>query len=215
MKGFDSNMERILFHCKHIAFIGYGLTKLLLLQMADPLTALIHAVQVMNFLKTLILKTLREREESPTKSRLLSSCSKFRDNKTGLSSSDSNKGEAIEQSSDTCAVKQPEHGTPQRTSTVDIQESNIDEKLWCSQPKSDEEDDSRPGSESNRTPEVCGIRESECRDGYESGDWLSLRKGVRKLCRHPVFQLNKPAKKTATLGIVNTNTRERGREAWA
>lgn len=31
--------------------------------MADPLTALIHAVQVMNFLKTLILKTIRDREE--------------------------------------------------------------------------------------------------------------------------------------------------------
>lgn len=34
------------------------------MQMADPLTALIHAVQVMNFLKMLIMKTLREREES-------------------------------------------------------------------------------------------------------------------------------------------------------
>ncbi|KAL5545818.1 hypothetical protein UlMin_005505 [Ulmus minor] len=33
-------------------------------QMADPLTALMHAVQVMNFLKTLIIKTLREREDS-------------------------------------------------------------------------------------------------------------------------------------------------------
>lgn len=32
--------------------------------MSDPLTALMHAVQVMNFLKTLILKTLREREEA-------------------------------------------------------------------------------------------------------------------------------------------------------
>ncbi|KAG9457536.1 hypothetical protein H6P81_002044 [Aristolochia fimbriata] len=32
-------------------------------QMADPLTALMHAVQVMNLLKTLILRTLREREE--------------------------------------------------------------------------------------------------------------------------------------------------------
>lgn len=32
-------------------------------QMADPLTALMHAVQVMNFLKTLILKTLRERRK--------------------------------------------------------------------------------------------------------------------------------------------------------
>lgn len=35
-------------------------------QMSDPLTALMHAVQVMNFLKTLILRTLREREDAAT-----------------------------------------------------------------------------------------------------------------------------------------------------
>ncbi|KAK7270232.1 hypothetical protein RIF29_23233 [Crotalaria pallida] len=35
-------------------------------QMSDPLTALMHAVQVMNLLKTLIMKTLREREEIAT-----------------------------------------------------------------------------------------------------------------------------------------------------
>ena len=34
------------------------------MQMDDPLTALMHAVQVMNFLKRLIEKTLREREDS-------------------------------------------------------------------------------------------------------------------------------------------------------
>ena len=34
--------------------------------MSDPLTALMHAVQVMNLLKTLIMRTLREREESAT-----------------------------------------------------------------------------------------------------------------------------------------------------
>ncbi|KAK4348346.1 hypothetical protein RND71_031101 [Anisodus tanguticus] len=32
-------------------------------QMADPLTALMYAVQVMNFLKTLVLRTLKDREE--------------------------------------------------------------------------------------------------------------------------------------------------------
>lgn len=32
--------------------------------MSDPLTALMHAVQVMNLLKTLILRTMREREDS-------------------------------------------------------------------------------------------------------------------------------------------------------
>ena len=36
----------------------------LLSQMVDPLTALMYAVQVMNFLKTLIVKTIREREEA-------------------------------------------------------------------------------------------------------------------------------------------------------
>lgn len=41
--------------------MGHGL---FVLQMADPLTALVYSVQVMNFLKTLISKTLREREYS-------------------------------------------------------------------------------------------------------------------------------------------------------
>lgn len=35
---------------------------------ADPVTALMHAVKVMNFLKTLILKTLRERQNLVIKS---------------------------------------------------------------------------------------------------------------------------------------------------
>lgn len=35
-------------------------------KMSDPLTALMHAVQVMNLLKTLIIKTLREREDAET-----------------------------------------------------------------------------------------------------------------------------------------------------
>ncbi|KAF5750524.1 rho GTPase-activating protein 5-like [Tripterygium wilfordii] len=42
-------------------------------QMSDPLTALMYAVQVMNFLKTLIIKTLREREDSIVDSTPLSS----------------------------------------------------------------------------------------------------------------------------------------------
>lgn len=37
---------------------------MLSVQMSDPLTALMHAVQVMNLLKTLITKALRERDEA-------------------------------------------------------------------------------------------------------------------------------------------------------
>ena len=41
------------------------------LQMADPLTALMYAVQVMNFLKMLIQRTLKDREESSPEDVLL------------------------------------------------------------------------------------------------------------------------------------------------
>eukprot|EP00249_Psilotum_nudum_P016139 c25675_g1_i3 orf=553-1749(-) len=43
-------------------------------QMSDPLTALMHAVQVMNFLKTLILKTLRDREAAVLDPKIADPC---------------------------------------------------------------------------------------------------------------------------------------------
>ncbi|KAI4300495.1 hypothetical protein L6164_033866 [Bauhinia variegata] len=52
---------------------------LYILQMADPLTALMYAVQVMNFLKTLVVKTLREREESILGSNPVSNLNSFDD----------------------------------------------------------------------------------------------------------------------------------------
>ncbi|MCO5564503.1 hypothetical protein L7F22_018164 [Adiantum nelumboides] len=48
-------------------------------QMADPLTALMHAVQVMNLLKTLILKTIKDREEAALNPKPESSCKKTGD----------------------------------------------------------------------------------------------------------------------------------------
>lgn len=47
--------------------------------MVDPLTALMYAVQVMNFLKTLVVMTLKEREESITKSNPVSNLNSFDD----------------------------------------------------------------------------------------------------------------------------------------
>ncbi|XP_045795925.1 rho GTPase-activating protein 5-like [Trifolium pratense] len=47
--------------------------------MVDPLTALMYAVQVMNFLKTLVVMTLKEREESITKSNPISNLNSFDD----------------------------------------------------------------------------------------------------------------------------------------
>ena len=169
----------------------------------------------MNFLKTLILKTLREREESATKARQLSSCSDSPIHNDDPVSSMSNGKESRERTSDPCAANRPTNINFLRTATLDRPESNTMEKLWSFHRKSDgeeeeeeeeEEEDEFEYESGSDTPTrfEMGALENGCRSGYDTGDWLRLRKGVRRLCRHPVFQLNKPPKKTRSLGIINT-----------
>ncbi|XP_042505823.1 rho GTPase-activating protein 3 isoform X1 [Macadamia integrifolia] len=184
-------------------------------QMADPLTALIHAVQVMNFLKTLILKNLREREESADEARLSSSsCSP--DNKDEPPSPMLNR--------ETIATTGVCDGTvvsPNILRSPSNGESGNDteERLWSfTKSKADLEPESTSW---NDTDVKCNIGSvgNDCRGDYSGRevegflDRLSLRKGVKKLCSHPVFQLSKPVKKPENLGIVNS--RGRGGEAWA
>ncbi|KAA8520788.1 hypothetical protein F0562_014940 [Nyssa sinensis] len=183
-------------------------------QMADPLTALIHAVQVMNFLKTLIMKILREREESAAMAKLLSTCTDSPSKKGNPHSSNSNRVVVCEQTFDGCSGEEPAIGNLWRSVTLDRLESDTEEKFWSFKSKSD-------GGEGYKSPSMRkrGSLEDGCRGGYENGevvgilDRLSLRKGVRKLCRHPVFQLSKPVKKSGG-GIGIVNSRERDGEAW-
>ncbi|KAJ8900534.1 hypothetical protein K2173_025311 [Erythroxylum novogranatense] len=183
-------------------------------QMADPLTALIHAVQVMNLLKTLILRTLRQRGESVALVRLRSASSNSPDNDSETCQAQLMAKESSE--------NVPTSGTPQRpiapgrflrSATISRTESNAKEKYWDF-PKKDGENEfeSTSGSSSASLSNMVAL-ENRCKDGYDSGDWFSLRKGVRRLCRHPVFQLSKPTKKTPSLGIVSN--REGDGEAWA
>ncbi|QCD77497.1 rho GTPase-activating protein 5-like [Vigna unguiculata] len=184
-------------------------------QMADPLTALIHAVQVMNFLKTLILKTLREREESVAKVRQLSS----------LLDSPSCKGdshpleckneeeESCEESKETCTRKSPVKSKFSRTSTLGRIEWCIEEKLWRPEEKGNGGGESESVSAcSSPSRYENGSLENGYRGIYDSEHWVRLRKGMRRLCRHPVFKLSKPTKKSESLGIVDT--REEGGKAW-
>ncbi|XP_022757598.1 rho GTPase-activating protein 3 [Durio zibethinus] len=180
-------------------------------QLADPLTALIHAVQVMNFLKTLILKTLHEREESAAKDRLLPSCSGSPTDITNIHSAATDSGLSHEQVQEACVSVEPSTAKFLRAATLNRLDSGPEEKLWSLQRNDAEEEfESISG---NSTPNACemGTVENECGGGYDNGDRLSLRKGVRRLCRHPVFQLSKSTKKTRNLGIVNTRG---GGEAW-
>lgn len=184
-------------------------------QMADPLTALIHAVQVMNLLKTLIIKSLREREESAAAVQ------------TAPPSSDSfsSKGESYSlRSNSVVSSGQTIENSLLRSATISRLESDSEEKFWSFQSRSDvtEEQECVSGRSS---PVSCkrGSVENGVKSGYDDEhgevevgilDRLSLRKGVKKLCRHPVFQLSKPAKKGGG-GIGIVNTRGGGGEAWA
>ncbi|XP_061357377.1 rho GTPase-activating protein 5-like [Gastrolobium bilobum] len=188
-------------------------------QMADPLTALIHAVQVMNLLKTLILKTLREREKSIANARLLSSCLDSPSCKDDPSPFKSNRKESCEQTEDACDTMTKTPTTKRkfsRTSTLGRIELSV-EKLRNSEEmiNGDGVFKSVPNGDSTKSTYETGPLENSYtyRRRYDSEHWLRLRKGVRKLCSHPVFQLSKPTKKPSSLGIVNA--REGGGEAWA
>ncbi|CAI9100368.1 OLC1v1037349C2 [Oldenlandia corymbosa var. corymbosa] len=162
-------------------------------QMADPLTALIHAVQVMNFLKTLINKTLREREET--------------------------------RSSDLGVIMQCDQAIDNQI--VDRLESDSVEK-WNFRVKGDTDkvNEFIPDRIAISSPILCKSQsnlESCYREGKNLGDEeeeadeegildkLGLRKRVRKLCKHPMFQLNRPVKKKTDTGILNSKG---AGEAW-
>ncbi|RWW06813.1 hypothetical protein GW17_00029829 [Ensete ventricosum] len=140
-------------------------------QMADPLTELIHAVQVMNFLKTLIIKTLLEREEASLAAIEFSS----------YSESPGDKDEA--------KLSKPSEKYALCTNEKILGIYALDKV-------------------------AIGKLLDECKCGFVYGDMesmmdrLSFRKGVRKFCSHPIFQLSRCPKKQAKL--VNL---EGGREA--
>ncbi|XP_010251774.1 PREDICTED: rho GTPase-activating protein 3-like [Nelumbo nucifera] len=186
-------------------------------QMADPLTALVHAVQVMNFLKTLIIKTLREREESVAEAMLLSSGSESPGNKNGPPSPKLNREIGAGPCEQTTNVYVADGhvilGNYIRSPAEYRFENDSGESFWSFHRKP-EVDEQRNSTSRNGTHAICdtGSEENECLGGDTERflDRLSLRKGVKKLCRHPVFQFSKPVKKSGGLGGVDT----RGGEAW-
>ncbi|KAK6137045.1 hypothetical protein DH2020_029212 [Rehmannia glutinosa] len=176
-------------------------------QMADPLTALIHAAQVMNFLKTLIVKTLRERDESAGGTFFAECTDSF---------------EKIEEGSNT-------------TDEVVLHEQTIDDGCSCKEAASDDnllrsstlerlecDNNENPLSIIRNTKSECGEKYGECTLGRTSSpvmrkrrtlghsfkeeydnmeaegilNRISLRKGMQKIRRHPVFQLSKTVKKS-------------------
>lgn len=140
--------------------------------MADPLTALIHAVQVMNFLKTLILMNLKERENADVKARWIEK----------QTSDPSEEWES--QHSEILGPDQKLNNNPKflRVATLCRLEADNEEEFWNTEKRNDHD---------QGTTENIGT--------------------VQRLCKHPLFQLSKSAKKPL---VSNRDEGKRGRDAW-
>ncbi|CAN8286021.1 unnamed protein product [Cochlearia groenlandica] len=99
-------------------------------QMADPLTALIHAVQVMNFLKTLILMNLKEREDADAKAMCIEK----------QTSNPSQEWESP-QHSETIIHEKPKNNNPKflRVATLCRLEADNEEEFWNIEKRKDRE----------------------------------------------------------------------------
>lgn len=157
--------------------------------MADPLTALIHAVQVMNFLKTLVIKTLHGREELYPEFQVMYS--------------------------------PPANNKLEDSVSLNRLGSEKEDKFWSFPRKSGSVVGCEFVSDKSSPVTTSGNRESKQDDTVVNEgilERLSLRKGVRRLCRYPVFQLSKSGKKNRT-SIADTRGcgggGGGGGEAWA
>ncbi|XP_006652676.2 rho GTPase-activating protein 3-like [Oryza brachyantha] len=186
-------------------------------QMADPLTALIHAVQVMNFLKTLIVKTLKEREAAgtPKTSEPCSGSPNSQDKPPTPKNLEkpiicSNQKGLDQPIFDMATCDQLLFGTKQMLDYRENSKSEGPEKHDIDQPKRHSEA-SPLGNDLNNQVGSRG-KEFDNRNVEGMFDKFSFRKGVERLCRHPVFQLSRSMKKSTD--VVVFDAPGEARQAW-
>jgi hypothetical protein len=171
--------------------------------MADPLTALIHAVQVMNFLKTLILKTVNEREEAATAARAFLADSD--------SPSDKDEPQILEHLSVPFICS-----SQQNADSRVIDGAKLDEFLFRMEEVIHHDAQGCTGGPNNHDnnwghEKICGEISHSDTDlstqiNNSGNDFINdnedglfdkfKRKGVGRLCRHPVFQFSWSLKKS-------------------
>lgn len=177
--------------------------------MVDPLTALIHAVQVMNLLTTLVIKTLHEREKSHMTCQMQSPCSNISSRMLDYLTTQSNGVLTKEPVLDGHSHEKQTSGELSRSATLDSTECDSGEQFWNCRSTSDAGEECDSAVKTSPVAHKRQTLESRFREGFDTEEVentvvrLSLRKGMQKLCRHPVFQLSKPVKKSRLIGIVN------------
>ncbi|XP_060218336.1 rho GTPase-activating protein 3-like [Lycium barbarum] len=183
-------------------------------QMADPLTALIHAVQIMNLLKTLVMKTLREREESHMTCQIQSSCANISSCMVDYLSTQSNGVLTKDPVLDGYFHEKQTAGELSTSVNLDSTQCESEEQFWNCRSTSDAGEECDSVVKTSPDARKRQTLESRFREGFDTEEVentmvrLSLRKGMQKLCRHPVFQLSKPVKKSRLIGIVNSRSGE-------
>ncbi|GER48701.1 Gtpase activating protein, partial [Striga asiatica] len=167
-------------------------------QMADPLTALIHAVQVMNFLKTLIVKTIRQRQEmSPTNANTECNDSfrTARDCSPLSSMSEIAVNEQLVVEGGSCKEALAPDDLIRSCTLERLESENIGHSL-SNRSKSDGGEKFDQGLRKRRTLEHSFKDEYEKMEAEGILNRISLRKGMQRLRRHPVFQFNKAVKRS-------------------
>ncbi|KAK1288865.1 hypothetical protein QJS10_CPB19g00409 [Acorus calamus] len=174
-------------------------------QMADPLTALMYAVQVMNFLKTLIIRTLKERQDSAAETGASSHPESDENDhqKPSQSTLEAPREEEVDQ---VFAAEEPVLDGPSDRSE-DVLKTESEEPLHADPTTNEAEtvvEGTKTGTQSNPRKKA----------GQFSGS--NHRKGSRKLKnRQSSVRLALPAEKSKGISIMSRiNSRVERVEAW-
>ncbi|KAH7664645.1 Rho GTPase activation protein [Dioscorea alata] len=179
-------------------------------QMTDPLTALIHAVQVMNFLKTLVTKTLREREDTSAEARGFDSCFQSPSNKDEIHSSESSARTCKDSHMNPADFNYYDSAALGKFlfSTEHAFDSNAADKFpnLGKNSETEEKYELASGKFSPTNRYMVNLEDdlkAKCRnrDVESLLDRLNFKRSVRKLCRHPMFQFSKSVKKSGELAL--------------
>ncbi|CAO2839318.1 unnamed protein product [Amaranthus hypochondriacus] len=168
--------------------------------MADPLTALMHAVQVMNFLKTLIERTLKEREDSVLDS-ALDSYSRDPSGDNGCHTPLQTIHEDNNESEPDVADERKSTPVNSATSMDNEEEPTKDDKIH----RSTSDDDNNKTKPSNKPKNT------------KNGQNSTTKKGTKKISNEKLVNhvSNKSAEKTkGTILVSSVKLRNDRIEAW-
>lgn len=168
--------------------------------MADPLTALMHAVQVMNFLKTLIERTLKEREDSVLDS-ALDSYSRDPSGDNGCHTPLQTIHEDNNESEPDVADERKSTPVNSATSMDNEEEPTEDDKIH----RSTSDDDNNKTKPSNKPKNT------------KNGQNSTTKKGTKKISNEKLVNhvSNKSAEKTkGTILVSSVKLRNDRIEAW-